>query len=52
MERAAQLLLEGSFDIETVARRVGYRHGGHFAKRFFEYHGLYPSQYVRKHSFS
>jgi AraC-like DNA-binding protein len=50
MERAAQLLLDGSCDIETVARRVGYRHSGHFAKRFFEYHGIYPSRYARMHS--
>ena len=42
MEEANLLLREESLSIGEVARRVGYRHQGHFSRLFYHTYGLYP----------
>lgn len=45
MERAAQLLANGSLTVREVARRVGYRQPAQFAKTFRRHLGAVPSAY-------
>ena len=40
--RANQLLKDGEMSISEVARRVGFRHHGHFSRLFYEAFGIYP----------
>jgi len=42
MEEASLLLKEKQYTIGEIAREVGYRHQGHFSRRFFETYGVYP----------
>jgi AraC-like DNA-binding protein len=48
LEEANLLLKEQHLSIGEVARRVGYRHQGHFSKLFYESFGVYPKDLVRK----
>ena len=43
MERAGDLLRQGSLTIREVAHRVGYRQPAQFAKAFRRHHGAAPS---------
>jgi AraC family transcriptional regulator, regulatory protein of adaptative response / methylphosphotriester-DNA alkyltransferase methyltransferase len=43
MERAAELLREGSLRVWEVAEAVGYRQPAQFAKAFRRHHGRPPS---------
>jgi len=45
MERAAELLANGSLTVREVARRVGYRQPAQFAKTFRRHLGAVPSAY-------
>jgi len=45
MDRAAELLREGSRPVQDVAAAVGYRHGAQFAKAFRRHHGAPPSSF-------
>ena len=45
MERAANLLANGSLTVREVARRVGYRQPAQFAKTFRRHLGAVPSAY-------
>ena len=47
MRRAAQLLLQGSLPVHTVAGAVGYRQPAQFAKVFRRHHGAPPSNFRR-----
>ena len=47
LEEANLLLKEHRLTIGEVARRVGYRHQGHFSKLFFEMYGVYPKELVK-----
>jgi AraC-like DNA-binding protein len=44
LEEARRLLLEEEMEIGEVARRVGYRHGGHFARLFRQHFGVSPRE--------
>jgi len=48
LEEANLLLKEHRYSIGEVARKVGYRHQGHFSKLFFETYGVYPKELVKK----
>jgi two-component system response regulator YesN len=45
MDRAAELLREGSTPVGTVASAVGYRQAAQFAKAFRRHHGAPPSSF-------
>jgi len=45
MERAAELLREGSSPVNQVASAVGYRQPAQFAKAFRRHHGAPPSSF-------
>ena len=45
MERAAELLREGSTPVNQVAGAVGYRQPAQFAKAFRRHHGAPPSSF-------
>ena len=45
MERAAELLREGSAPVNQVASAVGYRQPAQFAKAFRRHHGAPPSSF-------
>ncbi len=47
MARAAQLLMDGSLPVHTVAGAVGYRQAAQFAKVFRRHHGKPPSAFRR-----
>jgi AraC-like DNA-binding protein len=47
LEEANMLLRKEHLSIGEIARRVGYRHQGHFSKLFFETYGVYPRELVR-----
>jgi len=47
MERAAELLREGSSPVNQVASAVGYRQPAQFAKAFRRHHGAAPSSFRR-----
>ena len=42
LETANRLLREGGCSVGEVARRVGFRHQGYFARLFFRRYGIYP----------
>jgi AraC-like DNA-binding protein len=48
MRHAAQLLLDGSLPVQTVAAMVGYRQAAQFAKVFRRHHGVAPSTFRRE----
>ena len=45
MNRAAQLLREGTVPVNVVASAVGYRQAAQFAKAFRRHHGAAPSSF-------
>ncbi len=47
LEEANLLLKEESLTIGEIAKRVGYKHQGHFSKLFFSTYGIYPTALVR-----
>ena len=47
MDRAAELLREGSAPVNEVAEEVGYRQPAQFAKAFRRHHGTPPSSFRR-----
>jgi AraC-like DNA-binding protein len=51
LEEANLLLRSGELSVGEIARRVGYRHQGHFSRLFFEHYGLYPKELAGKSSF-
>ena len=47
LEEANLLLKEESLTIGEIAKRVGYKHQGHFSKLFFSVYGVYPTTLLR-----
>ena len=47
MDRAAELLREGTAPVNEVASEVGYRQAAQFAKAFRRHHGAPPSSFRR-----
>jgi AraC-like DNA-binding protein len=50
MRQARMLLLEGTWTVAEVARRVGYGHLGHFATAFRRQFGMNPRQCLKRSS--
>lgn len=48
LEKANLLLKEQSLNIGEIAKKVGYKHQGHFSKLFFEVYGVYPKDLLKK----
>jgi AraC-like DNA-binding protein len=48
LEEANLLLREECMTIGEVAKRVGYKHQGHFSKLFFETYGVYPKDLLKR----
>ena len=48
LEEANLLLREEKMTIGEIAKRVGYKHQGHFSKLFFETYGIYPKDLLNK----
>lgn len=48
MEEANWLLRQKSLSVGDVARRVGYRHQGHFSRLFHLHYGVFPRELVKK----
>ena len=48
MEEANRLLRREGLSVGDVARRVGYRHQGHFSRLFHRHYGLYPKELLGK----
>lgn len=47
LEEANLLLKEEDLTIGEIAKRVGYRHQGHFSKLFFSSYGVYPKELIK-----
>ncbi|NJO88164.1 MAG: helix-turn-helix transcriptional regulator [Chloroflexia bacterium] len=45
VEKAADLLLNTSFQISDISEKVGFNSFAYFTKSFKEYYGVTPSQY-------
>ncbi|MBU1657576.1 AraC family transcriptional regulator [bacterium] len=48
LEKANLLLKEQSLHIGEIAKKVGYKHQGHFSKLFFQTYGVYPKDLLKK----
>lgn len=48
MIKAGELLANGDLSVQEVAHRVGFKHVGHFSKKFKEQYMCSPKQYRRK----
>ena len=48
LEEANLLLRERELNIGEIAKKVGYRHQGHFSKLFFKTYGVYPKDLLKK----
>jgi AraC-like DNA-binding protein len=48
LEEANLLLREEMMTIGEIAKRVGYKHQGHFSKLFFETYGVYPKDLLKR----
>ena len=48
LEEANLLLREELMTIGEIAKRVGYKHQGHFSKLFFETYGVYPKDLLKR----
>ena len=48
LEEANLLLKEENMTIGEVAKKVGYRHQGHFSKLFFSTYGVYPKELMKR----
>jgi len=47
LEEANLLLKEEDLTIGEIAKKVGYRHQGHFSKLFFASYGVYPKELIK-----
>ena len=47
LEEANLLLKEKNLTIGEIAKKVGYRHQGHFSKLFFATYGVYPKALLK-----
>lgn len=47
LEEANLLLKEQSLTIGEIAKKVGYKHQGHFSKLFFSTYGVYPKELMK-----
>ncbi len=47
LEEANLLLKEENLTIGEIAKRVGYKHQGHFSKLFFSTYGVYPKELMK-----
>ena len=47
LEKANILLKEKHYNIGEIAKKVGYKHQGHFSKIFFEHYGVYPKDLLK-----
>ncbi len=47
LEEANILLKEEDLTIGEIAKKVGYRHQGHFSKLFFASYGVYPKELIK-----
>jgi AraC-like DNA-binding protein len=47
LDEANLLLKEENLTIGEIARRVGYKHQGHFSKLFFNTYGVYPKELMK-----
>ena len=47
LEEANLLLKEENMTIGEIAKKVGYRHQGHFSKLFFSTYGVYPKELMK-----
>jgi len=48
LEEANLLLKEQMLTIGEIAKKVGYRHQGHFSNLFFKTYGVYPKDLLKK----
>lgn len=48
LEQANLLLKEQYLNIGEIAKKVGYKHQGHFSKLFFETYGVYPKDLLKQ----
>jgi AraC-like DNA-binding protein len=48
LKEANLLLREEQMSIGEIAKRVGYKHQGHFSTLFFETYGVYPKDLLRR----
>ena len=48
LQRAAQLILEGSLSITEIAERTGFSSSSYLSKCFQEMYGCRPSEYAEK----
>ena len=48
LEEANLLLREEQMTIGEIAKRVGYKHQGHFSKLFFGVYGVYPKNLLKR----
>jgi hypothetical protein len=48
LQRAAQLILEGSLSITEIAERTGFSSSSYLSKCFQEIYGCRPSEYAEK----
>ena len=47
LDEANLLLKEENLTIGEIAKRVGYKHQGHFSKLFFSTYGVYPKELIK-----
>ena len=47
LDAANLLLREEDLTIGEIAKRVGYKHQGHFSKLFFQTYGVYPKHLIK-----
>ena len=50
MEKAAELLLEGKYNMHTIAEKTGYPDYSYFNKSFHSYYGKTPVSFLKQHS--
>lgn len=50
IKHAAQLLLDGQYNITEVTYMVGMNDSRYFAKCFKQAYGLTPTEYIRQHA--
>lgn len=48
LDEANVLLREENLTIGEIAKRVGYKHQGHFSKLFFTTYGVYPKELMKR----
>ncbi|WP_260260749.1 helix-turn-helix domain-containing protein [Vibrio intestinalis] len=48
MAKASELLAEGELSVQEVANKIGFKHVGHFSKKFKEQYACSPKDYRRK----